>query len=157
MPAAISYELKGWNRVRNGLRRLASDYREVTDDSIKDYAAGQRVKLKAAAYPPQSRKPQPFKTAKQRRWFFAALKAGIISVPYSRTGTLANSWRATKSGWSHWLVENSAAYAELVIGDGGQQAKYHQGTWWQAGDIFGADVADLTKELSDELTKLAKT
>ena len=156
MPASLSYELKGWNRVRNGLRRLASDYREVTDDTIGDFAKGKRIAFKAHPYPPQSRKPQPFKTAKQRRWFFYALKAGLITVPYSRTGTLANSWRAVQTGWSHWLIENSAAHAALTIGKSGEQAKYHQGNWWQAGDIFQSDVPDLTKQLTKELVELVE-
>ena len=152
---SLSYEFEGYNRVRNSLRKLASEYRETTDGTVKDWTKGQRGTMKSSSYPPQTFAPQPFKTARQRRWFFWALKTGQITVPYSRTGTIANSWRTRKEGWSHWVLENSAPYAALVVGRG-TQARYHRDNWWIADDIIDDDVGDLTTDLSEEIVDLAK-
>ncbi len=152
---SLKYEFEGYNRVRNSLRKLASEYRETTDGTVKDWTKGQRADMKSATYPPQTNAPQPFKTSRQRRWFFWALKTGQITVPYVRTGLIANSWRAKKDGWSHWLLENSAAYAHLVVGRG-TQARYHEGNWWIADDIIDDSVGDLTTDLTEDLVDLAK-
>lgn len=154
-PVSISYDLKGYQRVQNSLRKLASDYRVETDETIGQFAKDQRAKLKGRGYPPQSNKPQPFKTAKQRKYFFWALDQGIIIVPYPRTGTLANSWRSRKLGWSDWVIENSTAYGALVVGRG-KQAKYHSGNWWIAEDEIEEQTPELTRKLSEEITRLAR-
>lgn len=155
MSVSLQYEFKGFNRVRNSLRKMASEYRETTDNTVKDWTKDKRAGMKSFGYPAQKNAPQPFVTDRQRRWFFWALNSGLITVPYSRTGTLANSWRVRKSGWSHWVLENSASYAALVVGRG-QQAAYHEDHWWTADDIIEDEVGDLTKELTDELVDLAK-
>ena len=151
---SLEYHFKGFNRVRNSLRKLASEYRATTDETVKDWTKDQRSGMKGFGYPAQRNAPQPFKTDRQRRWFFWALRTGQITVPYSRTGTLANSWRARKEGWSHWVLENSAAYAALVVGRG-EQAKYHEGHWWIAENIIEEDAADLTEDLTEEILDLA--
>jgi len=152
MGVALQYDFKSWNRVRNSLRALASEYRDATDNTVKDWTKDQRAGMKRFGYPPQRNAPQPFKTDRQRRWFFWALRTGQITVPYQRTGRLANSWRARQEGWSHWVLENSAAYAALVVGRG-KQAKYHEGHWWVAEDIIENDVPNLTRDLSDEIVE----
>lgn len=155
MAAAVRYDLKGYNRVRNSLRKLASEYREEIDSTIKDWAAEQRAALKRHGYPPQRNAPQPFKTERQRRWFFWALRSGIISVPYPRTGRLANSWLSRQVGWGHYVVENSAVYAALVVGRD-KQARYHEGHWWIAEDVLDEEVGDLTEKLTEELIGLTE-
>lgn len=154
MAIALKYDVKGYNRVRNSLRKLASEYRETTDDTVKDWTKEQKAGLKGFGYPAQRNAPQPFKTAKQRKWFFWALSEGIIEVPYRRTGKLASSWRAKKEGWSHWTLENSAAYASLVVGRN-EQARYHEGHWWIAEDVIEEGSGDLTEELTEEILDLA--
>ena len=109
--------------------------------------------MKGYGYPTQSGKAQPFKTERQRKYFFWALDQGIIVVPYPRTGRLANSWRARKNGWSDWVLENSTAYGALVVSRG-KQAVYHQGNWWIAEDIVDQEVPILTEDLSKELVGL---
>ena len=155
MGVSLRYDFEGYNRVRNSLRRLASDYRETTDETVKDWTKGQRADMKSFGYPPQTNEPQPFKSERQRRWFFWALAAGLITVPYVRTGNIANSWRARQEGWSHWVLEHSAAYAALVVGRE-KQVRYHQGNWWIAEDIIEDDVKDLTEDLTEEILKIAK-
>ena len=42
-------------------------------------------------YPPPSTGKARFKTARQRRYFFWALRQGFIQLPYHRTGKLGQS------------------------------------------------------------------
>ena len=155
MAVKLHYEFEGWNRVENSLRRLASDYRGEIDGSVRDWTKDQRAGMKAFGYPAQRNAPQPFKTARQRRWFFYALKNGLITVPYARTGRLANSWLARKEGDSHWVLENSAEYGAWVVGRE-KQAKYHLGHWWTAEDIIEEDTPELTKDIKDNIMELVE-
>lgn len=150
MPAAVDYRFIGYKRVRNDLRKLASEYRREIDETIKDWTKSKRARLKSYGYPPQTNKPQPFKTEKQRRFFFWALREGIIVVPYPRTGRLANSWSANKEGWANWVLKNSAIYAKFVIAKD-TQSNYHKGNWWVAEDVIDEDVSELTKALTERL------
>ena len=93
--------------------------------------------------PPASRRPQPFKSDKQRRFFFWALGKGIIEVPYPRTnymvrslsGVNSDSVRNVKPIGNHGYegqFGTRTEYAPLVIGEH-TQARYHKGTWWHMG------------------------
>jgi hypothetical protein len=155
MAATISYDIKGHQAVKNSLRKLASEYREETDSIIEQWAKERKVQLKAFGYPAQKKAKQPFKTDKQRRWFFWALNNGMISVPYQRTGRLANSWGISRVGWSDYAVRNSAPYSAIVIGKS-TQSKYHLGHWWVAQDIIDANKPELTKDLTEKLVGLTK-
>lgn len=150
MTVSLDYEFKGHNRVANKFRRLASEYRRETDDAIGGWVKKKRASLKGRGYPSQRLAPQPFKTERQRRWFFWALASGIISVPYQRTGKLANSWRARRSGWGDWVLENSQTYAYLVVGRD-KQSKYHEGHWWIAEEIIEEDIEDLREGIVDAI------
>lgn len=154
MAVKLSYDVKGYNRVRNALRKLASEYREEIDSTVKDFAQAQRKELKSFGYPTPKRASQPFKTDKQRRWFFWALRTGLISVPYVRTGILASSWRAENNGWADWSIANSASYAALVVGRG-EQSHYHKNHWWVSQDIIEEKTPDLTAKLTEEIIELA--
>ena len=104
-----------------------------------DIAGVMRVELLAMAeevkdwwgrYPRPRRAPQPFRSAKQRRGFFAALRSGRIDVPYQRGGRnsqrLGTRWQSSWHGLTATL-ENTASYAGLVHGR--KQAQYHAGYW----------------------------
>ena len=56
---------------------------------------------------------QTFQSDKQRRWFFAALNSGEISVPYRRTQDLSRSWHILGQGKKSILV-NESPYAHFV-------------------------------------------
>lgn len=84
--------------------------------------AGYYLATKLAIYAAHRSRPQPFKTDKQRRYFFYALRAGIIDVPYQRTNTLANSWLVSQSGLTA-TVGSRTSYAAIVKGV--RQAQYH--------------------------------
>lgn len=89
-------------------------------------------------YPPSSHRPQPFKTRKQQRAFFAMLKSGAIQVPYVRgmnrkSQKLGQSWttRASANGLTQ-TVGTAVSYARLVVGD--KQSNYHKVTGWKTAD-----------------------
>ena len=57
---------------------------QLKNFKAKMHAAALHIKGVIATYPPQSSRPQPFVSARQRRGFFAKLRAGQIDVPYRR-------------------------------------------------------------------------
>lgn len=84
-------------------------------------------------YPTPSRKKQPFKTVRQRRYFFWALRTGKIQVPYRRAEDIKRKWRARidlRGTEATLNISNSSDHAAGVIGP--RQWRYHQGTWTQA-------------------------
>lgn len=88
-----------------------------------------------AKYPPQVSRPQPFKSDKQRRYFFAALRRGEIKVPYRRTGTLGRRWTTEVSpDGRRGVVGNNTPYGPLVQGDASQQVRYHAAGGWRRVD-----------------------
>lgn len=153
MPYSLKYDFQSWNRVANRLRRLASDYKDETDKTVGAWTKQQRATMKGWGYPAPKRGRQPFKTERQRRFFFWALANGVIQVPYPRTGRLANSWSARKTGASSWTLANSMPNAAWVIGRG-RQSKYHEGHWWTAEDIIEGNVKELSEQLTEELEDL---
>ena len=101
------------------------------------YQATALVHADIATYPPQAHRTWAsspwggFKTSKQRRYFFRALREGVITVPYARTNWLHDSWteKVTSSGMDLvGEVGNVRAYGPLVQ-DREQQAWMHQGVW----------------------------
>lgn len=95
-----------------------------------------------APYPGASGKSQAFKTARQRRGFFAKLRSGQISVPYRRTGQLGSKW-LTDGGGGQIRIRNTAGYASLVHSEK-RQAAYHRGNWKTDKGVADEIVADGT-------------
>lgn len=116
------------------------------------FVGGQKVKSIMATYPPVSRRKQPFKTEKQRRYVFWALRKGLIVIPYfrgqnPRSERLGSRW-TVRSGTNRVIVANNASYAGLVQGD--EQTHYHKETGWRTGrDVVTRDRDEIVKEISD--------
>jgi hypothetical protein len=78
-----------------------------------------------------------YKSVKQRRFVYANMKNGNISVPYVRgrgaklraSQTLNTSFRVNLEG-SQAILTSSADYAVYVVGD--EQAPIHAGRWQTA-------------------------
>lgn len=104
----------------DALRRPMEESLLVLQDDLTDYPG-----------PPQRPYPKMLRTAKQRRYFFWALKQGIISVPYVRTGKLGQSWT--------WKITETGSGLRGVIGTNmkcvkwvqveSSQAMIHRGNW----------------------------
>lgn len=78
-----------------------------------------------------------YKSVKQRRFVYANIARGNITVPYIRgrgsklraSQTLNNSYRVDLTG-NTAVLSSSAGYAQYVVGD--QQAPIHAGRWQTA-------------------------
>lgn len=85
-----------------------------TTRNVADFMRG-----KAQEYPPEKRVTRrqaygvTFFTAKQRRWFWAALNSGELELPYRRTNTLRDSWNIS-GGNDRVMVTNTADYFKFV-------------------------------------------
>ena len=99
-------------------------------------AAAVHLKGKIATYPGPGHRPQPFKTDKQRRGFFAKLKDGQIEVPYRRGASpgsqrLGTRWTiASRNSGLTQVIGNNASYGPLVQGPD-KQTSYHATTGWR--------------------------
>ncbi len=100
-----------------------------------------------------------FVSAKQRRFFFWALREGAIQVPYRRTGTLGRRWTAQGrrlGGAAVGILGNITPYAPLVQ-DLERQVAMHKATGWptvqgvveqerdKVREIFQAEVNNLLR------------
>lgn len=118
-----------------GLRELMQEVSEliafkVVRDTME--VAVERVRTQIAVYPsPPSGYHMVFKSDKQRRFFFAALRDGRITVPYRRTGTLGRRWTTSVSNSGMDIrgeVGNVTNYGPFVQ-SAESQAPIHQGRW----------------------------
>lgn len=78
-------------------------------------------------YPAPSGKKQAFASDKARKFFFAAVRDGRITVPYRRSGALGRDWQRTPTADGVTLT-STRPNSDLVRTQG-KQAKYHKGTW----------------------------
>lgn len=110
-----------------------------------------RLHMGLATYPDtQSTGPMVFKSDKQRRYFFWALREGIITVPYGRTGTLGRRWTTTVRGYAGdmvGLVGNNTSYGPLVQG-AGTQTKMHKGNWQTDEDVMKQEKTPIVKDFA---------
>lgn len=77
---------------------------------------------------------QTWKSAKQRRYFFFALRKGIIQVPYRRglspgSERLGRSWTAKPVDDTSVAIGTNVSYARMVK-DGEQQTRYMKAVGW---------------------------
>lgn len=123
--------VRGLDRLLEKLNKLGRmDYAKK---AIKD--AGDHVKGKIAEYPPQRHHKMRWKSEKQRRWFFAALRRGTITVPYrrgqGRSEDLGGSWTVEiKDGGLTAVIGNNVSYGPLVQQEG-KQYWMHKATGWK--------------------------
>lgn len=82
-------------------------------------------------YPPESHRPQPFKTDKQRRAFFAMLRAGTIKVPYVRTYELMRSFGMVVRDGGLRVETGTNNLTEATWTHSERQALYHRITGWR--------------------------
>jgi len=94
------------------------------DREMAEAVADEVVLPALAKYPPKSGKPQPPRSAAQRRKVFALIKEG--KIPYQRTGRTGRSY--TKQPTAQGVdVASNLPSAQYTRGPG--QAAYHRGNW----------------------------
>ena len=119
-------------------------------------AAALHVKGKIARYPAARHGPAVPDarswTAKQRRGFFAKLRAGEIEVPYRRgqsasSESLGRKWHiATSNAGLTATVANNVSYGPLVQSNE-KQTIYHQITGWKTTEDVAAEERQIVVDL----------
>ena len=123
-------EIRYTNRdlIRLAPKRLRAALLAGTDDAT----AWLQEQLRT--YPDKSEGRMEFVSEKQRRYFFWALKEGIITVPYRRTRTMAKAVNRRVrpiTGGAQGIVgvnQNIAPYSRFVMDDR-YQSRMHRGNW----------------------------
>ncbi len=100
-------------------------------------AGGKHIRSLMAEEPAERHVPQPFKTDKQRRGFFAKLRKGEIEVPYRRGRSpgakgLSKSWHLdVEDDGNRVVVSTNVPYARVVQDeDYAKYSHYHKATGW---------------------------
>lgn len=87
------------------------------------------------SYPPyhyvSTQQAGGWKSEKQRRYVMAAIRRGDIQIPYRRTQTLAQGWKAVGSGVNQ-IVANETPYAGWTMGEGTQSQMMQLRGWTAA-------------------------
>lgn len=90
-----------------------------------------------ATYPPAKRITRKsvygssFKTDRQRRWFFASLNDGSLTLPYRRSRNLGHRWTAKLQNDRNAIVGNNAPYARWVMDEDKPQSKFMAAVGWK--------------------------
>ena len=140
----VTIDLDGLDEVLARLERVGS----LAPLRAGVAAAALQIKGYIARYPPKRPREMRF-TDRQRRFFFWALRQGIIEVPYQRgqsPGSEDLSQRWTIKLRQHGLtaiVGNNASYVRYVQ-DRDRQSSYHKGNWQTAQDVAERHAAEVT-------------
>lgn len=153
--------VKGLDRLERRLGGVAALRRTYLEPTMR--AGVHYVHAQVPPYPPQTHKPYPFVSERQRRYVKAAIARGEITVPYRRTGQLGRSitTRVDEIGGSVvGIIGTNVEYAPWVISseptpDGiGPQAKYHQGNWWTLQEVVEGAFPGVVRLFERRLTDL---
>lgn len=93
--------------------------------------------------------PQPFKSDKSRRYFFAALRRGEIEVPYRRgqspgSETYAKRWYVEVSGLTA-TIGNNASYARYLSHETEQSGYMAARGWRKLKEVAEEKLPDIIK------------
>ena len=128
----IGIDIEGLDLVMKALERVPLEVKNAAIDDVADYLLNV-----LRTYPAQKRVTrrqaygQTFQSDKQRRFFFAALKSGEITVPHKRTQALRRNWKIIGKSEGAIIV-NDTAYAKYVHGsEVGQQANMMRIIGWK--------------------------
>lgn len=135
MTTDIRIEIKGADKLIAALQKEPEAMRRALQAAGEE--AGRRVILSTAGlkkYPGFYHAKQPFKSDKQRRFFFWALREGVIEVPYRRGLSPSSERYGTQfyiepRGSYNTAVGNRASYAEILGGEG--QSRYMAAGGWR--------------------------
>jgi len=157
---SITVDVGGFDAVRQRLIAMASPAQRKRWLLV----GGRHLKSKINRYPPVRRLTrrqvygQPFQSAKQRRWFFAALRRGDIVVPYYRgqnpkSENLGQSWTVAMRDEDTAVVGTQVSYARYAMGRG-KQSRYHQAVGWKtAEDQADAAAPEVVSVVQGEIAR----
>ena len=148
MPVTI----KGDVELRRKLDKLANMQQSIAPSME---AAALYVKGEVSEYPQGNQhRPQPFQTDKSRRFFFWALRNGVIEVPYRRGQSPGSedhgqSWTIKgMNGGLKQVIGSDTSYGELLQ-SAAKQTAYHKSTGWRT-------VEDVVDKEADKVLEFIK-
>jgi hypothetical protein len=120
---------------------------------------GAHLAGKLKEYPPQSHRPQGFRSDQQRRGFFYHLRHGHIEVPYQRGSSpgsknLKQLWTVARTGTLRIEIGNLTPYGPLVQ-DRDAQTAYHRETGWKTAQDVAEQEESVVLDYVDEALKQA--
>ena len=147
----IKIQVIGLDKVMAKLNRFPREIARYLGQAGEE--AAKRVILNTVGlqrYPPGGPgAPQPFKSEKSRRYFFYALKAGLIEVPYRRGQSPGSERYGTqfyvKTEGYTTEIGNRASYAWLLGGE--NQSAYMAARGWRK-------LVEVAKEKMSQITKV---
>lgn len=123
--------------------------------AVGDAIAEEAVLPMFRSNPSQTHAPQPFVSAKSRRYFFWALRNEKIHVPYQRSGAINALWEVTTLSNGNTKVASKRKGAKWVIGENKEQARYHAGNWPSVNDVAesveGGPARDIAERILVEM------
>ncbi len=110
--------------------------------------AGAHIKSVMASYPAQmTGRKQPPKTLRQRLFLIYAIREGLISVPYRRTGGLGRRWTVEfRDNGLTAVVGNNAPQVRLMHA-AGEQSRFHAAGGWKTDKQVVHDEARAVQEI----------
>jgi len=116
----VGIDIEGIEPLMKKLEKMPAEVGKKAGDDVAKYMLNV-----VQAYPPQKRVTRKqaygktFFSEKQRRWFFAALNSGAITIPYKRTQGFRRGWQKIGSGLQTIIV-NSTSYGHFLVGENRQ-------------------------------------
>ena len=150
----IAIDVGGLDELQAKLRNLPPEAQDAVTNDVSNYLIS--VLKLYPSYKYVSRRSAygtPFFTAKQRRWFFAALADGSLTIGNNRTQTLAKGWRKIGSG-ANVIVANEVPYAAYVMGEG-EQSRHEAKVGWKTLDAVMRERSARIVEIADGAIKKA--
>ena len=131
-PANLAAAISALPRAVRGVATEAAAVYLIGNDShgLRHYPPSKYV-TRARAY------GKTFFTDKQRRYFFSALKSGILKVPYLRTRKTANGWYTVGKG-AKISIRNDSDGAKFTAGDK-TQSRHEALVGWRTISKVAAD------------------
>jgi hypothetical protein len=110
--------------------------------------AGAHLKSVLASYPPQvTGRKQPPKTRRQRLFLIWAIREGLITIPYRRTGGLGRRWTVDlRDGGKTAVVGNNAPHVRYMHADG-EQSLFHAAGGWKTDKQVAREEAGAVKAI----------
>ncbi len=153
MPIELSAEVEGLDTLFRKLDHLAAV--EVLKPPMEASMLVLVDFMEVYPGPPQRPYPNMLRTAKQRKYFFWALKQGIIKLPYVRTGKLGQRWtweiKAEANG-IRGVAGNNLEYAPYVQSKA-LQARIHQGNWNTDAQAVEEKRDEIVQRFRDAITQ----
>lgn len=135
----IGVDITGIEQIKAKLDAMPEAVADAGVEAANEYLRGvlqryppQKDVTRASAYPEVG----GWFSDRQRRWFFANLREGNISVPYVRTNRLSNAWKLYGQGKTQ-IIANESPGAQYVQGVWkGEQSRHENKVGWKGVNVI---------------------